>query len=215
MMRSTLSNNRGAAWMWAVGILGGLAFLVLSAVGWYFSVQNTGVSYEEQISAQYADNQNEMSKMISTFYETVGVANLKSAKMDTILTHAVQGRYGEEGFKAGGAFFAAVTEAYPNLDLSIYDKIVDQVTANREAFAAKQTVLREQIRSYNTWRRQAPTSFLASALFPSDALEARAGGQTLATGDEALRKMGDLIVTGSTVDAYTTGVMEPMSATPR
>jgi len=95
-------------------------------------IQKDGVNYETQLNAQYLDNQNELGSYISGFYEQVGVANLKSQKMDQILTDAVKGRYDGNASSAQvghGQLFSAIQEAYPNVDLSVYDKILNYVQA--------------------------------------------------------------------------------------
>jgi hypothetical protein len=169
---------------------------------------------EQQLSKQYEDNQNELSNYISSFYEQLGVANLKSSKMDTILTNAVQGRYGEDGFKANGAFFAAVKEAYPDLtQLNVYDRIMDHVSSGRTSFKSQQTRLLDLLREYDTWRQQGivRSQLVRIVGFPTENLKARVGGATVATGPLALEKFHQLVLTSSTTEAFTTGKMEPLT----
>ena len=101
-----------------------LVFIALAAVGLFSafgfygfvnSTRTEGIQYETAISAQYQVNQNELSTYVVSIKEQVGIANLKSAKIDTILRHAVEGRYGDDGFKPNGAMFSAIQEAYPDM----------------------------------------------------------------------------------------------------
>lgn len=191
----------------------GLGALLIGVFSYASNLKTMGVRQEQQMSATYEDNQNYLSTFVSTFYETTSLANLKSEKMDSILVHAVRGRYGEEGFKANGQFFSAITESYPTIDLSIYDKIVTQVQAGREAFRGRQSILLDVVRSYDSWRleglvRPMIISFLG---FPSENLKARVGGQTVATGVLALEKFHDIVVTESTAQAFSTGRMGPLT----
>jgi hypothetical protein len=191
----------------------------LTCYGYANDLRNEGIQLETSLTAQYASNQNELSTYISTFYEQLGLANRKSAVMDTILTHAVQGRYGENGFSAKGAFFSAVQEAYPDLtsNLAVYDKIMDHVSSGRQAFKGKQDQLLDRVRNYKNWLDQGfvQHSIIQFFGFPSDRLEAKVGGKTLAAGRIALAQMENIIVTGSTVEAYTTGRQDPLSVTPK
>ena len=74
----------------AAGVSVGLVLiLVLGLYGKFNGINKDGVKRETALSAQYSDNQNELSKFQSGFYEMLGVADAKSAKMDQILSDAV------------------------------------------------------------------------------------------------------------------------------
>jgi hypothetical protein len=200
----------------ALSVVGAIGFSVLGVYGYINTTRNEGVRLEQTLSQEYADNQNELSNFISTFYEQVGLANRKSAVLDTILRNAVQGRYGDDGFSAKGAFFAAVAESYPDLttNLNIFDKIADNVAGGRASFKNKQSKLLDKVRVYNTWRETGLiNSFVIRNFlgFPSQRLEARVGGQVVAKGSDALDKIQQIVVTGSTVESFTSGRMEPLA----
>lgn len=209
-------NEKGSAK--AVLIIMGVLFgiLLFGAIGIYSYInglRSVSVQKENQLNAQYLDNQNRLSEYISGFYEQIGIANLKSEKMDKIISDAVSGRYGEDGFSSKGAFFSAVTEAYPNLaGLDIYDKIMDYVKAKRAEFRSIQTKLLDMINSYDTWRQDGIIQSIIISNFlkvPSNRLVAKIG-ETEYTGEEALRKMKQIVLAGQAIDAYKTGVMEPL-----
>jgi hypothetical protein len=172
------------------------------------------VNRETQLSNQYRDNQNELSSYISTFYEQVGVANLKSSKMDQILLDAVKGRYeGKTSAQPGnGQLFSAIVEQYPQLDLKVYDKIQDTIASGRTAYKNKQSALLDMLRSYDNWRKG--SIFRKAALnmwgVPTDSLVARWGNHKV-TGEKALDKMYDIVLTSQANDAYDTGTMDPLS----
>ncbi len=197
-------------------ILGGIvvAMLVLGLIvfNMFNGARTDGVKREAGLTAQYLDNQNYLSAYVSGFYEQVGVANLKSEKLDQILSDAVKGRYDEGGFSVGSSFFTGIMEAYPNLaGLNIYDKIVDYVAAGREGYRGKQSKLLDMLREYDTWRESGLLhSWVVGKLgFPSQRLEARVG-QEVWRGKDARDRMYLIVLTSNTRKAYETGTMEPL-----
>ena len=96
-------------------ILGALVLGAIGIYGYANGLQKEGVARETELNAQYLDNQNELSTYISKFYETVGIANLKSDKMDQILLDAVKGRYeGHTSAQVGqGQLFSAINFTRP------------------------------------------------------------------------------------------------------
>jgi len=200
---------------------GGLIVLLLIVAGgfygWFNGLQKDAVTQENALNAQYLDNQNYLSSYISGFYEMVGVANVKSDKMDQILTDAVKGRYGKNGFSAQGAFFSAVKEAYPDLaGLNVFDKITDYVAAKREGYKSMQSKLLDMLRSYDTWRQSGiiRSLLLKNVLqIPSTTrLIARIGTQQW-KGQAALDKMYEIVLVSEAKKAYETGEMKPLDAT--
>ena len=198
--------------------LGAAALVVISMFLYVNGVRNTGITFETGLTAQYLDNQNNLSAYISGFYEQLGVANLKSDKLDQILTDAIKGRYeGAGGFGKGGGFFNAISEAYPDLaGLNTYDKIMDYVSAGRESYKATQSKLLDMLRSYDAWRAQGliRSTVVASVLgVPSDRLIARIG-ETELHGRDALKKMYEIVLASDAKKAYETGTMEPLKVNP-
>ena len=199
-------------------VIGGIAALaiiiVLYVIGKMSSLQQEGVRMETQLNAQYVSNQNELSTYTSTFYETIGVANLKSDKMDQIITDAVKGRYeGHTSARPGqGQLFSAISEAYPNLDLNVYDKIVEQIKAGRESYKQQQNKLLGMIATYDNWRASGlfQPAFIRFLGFPSDHLEARIG-KDVKHGKDALEQMKLIVTTSSTQNAYETGTQDPLT----
>jgi hypothetical protein len=202
--------------MFALIGCGGLVVIILilglSCYSFLNGVRKETVTQETALSAQYQSNQNYLSAYISGFYEQLGVANLKSDKMDKILTDAVKGRYGEDGFKPGGAFVSAMKEAYPDLKgLDIYDRIITYVSGQREGYKAIQDKLLDMLRTYDTWResdyfRKVVLGFIGA---PTNNLEARIGTEVW-KGEMAEEKMKQIVLTEQATTAYKTGKMEPL-----
>jgi len=215
-----LSNFGLGAWIGFVALaLAGI--LLVTSLGSYVylnGLRNESIQHEAGLSAQYPSNQNFLSSFISGFYEQLGVAGLKSEKMDGILLDAVKGRYEKSGgFSSNGAFFSAVVEAYPDIKgLNVYDKIVNYISANREGYRARQDKLLDMLRVYDEWRRYGIIrSRIVSGILgiPSERLEARIGDQVL-RGADARNKMYQIVLASDAKRAYETGVMEPLQITP-
>lgn len=183
------------------------------------NIWNEGLAQERQLTSQYLDNQNELSAYISGFYEMVGLAQAQSDVLDQILLDAVKGRYDEGGFAVDSPMFTAVVEAYPEAGaaelLSNWGKIQDYVRAGRERYKAKQSKLLDQLRVYDTWRQTGliRRSIVQILGFPSQNLEARVGDLVL-TGQMARVKMYQIVLTSEAIEAYETGVMEPLEVPP-
>lgn len=197
----------------ALVVLGVVVGGALGLYGWVNGLRSVSVSYETSLNAQYLDNQNFLSAYVSGFYEQLGVANLKSEKMDRILLDAVKGRYGEKGFSSQGAFFSAVMEAYPDIKgLNIYDKIADYISSKREGYRAIQSKLLDMLRSYDNWRQDGYIQCWVTAGFigiPSERLEARLDGK-IKHGKEARDQMYVIVLADQAADAYKSGRMAPL-----
>jgi hypothetical protein len=198
-----------------IGIVAVIVLALFGVYSKYNSLQMTAADYETQLNAQYLDNQNELSTYISKFYESVGIANLKSDKMDQILTDAVKGRYeGNSSAKVGGGqMFSSIKEAYPNLDMSQYDRILDLISAGRDAYKQKQSKLIDMLRGFD--KRRVGSGAVNKLLIgwmhiPDDELQARIG-KTVTRGRDAEDQMWTIVTTSSTQKAYDTGTMDPLS----
>lgn len=202
-----------------IGVVIGLIALGIGAYNFANGIQMTGVALEQGLSAEYQSAQIELDTYTKKIKESVGIANLKSDKLDQILKDAVSGRYADKDMKpgTGGALFSAIKEAYPQIDLNIYDRIIDQVNAGREAFKNKQNTLRDKVRAYETWLNSGlvQSKFISMMGYPSDNLEARIG-KTATHGRDALAQMKVLVTSSSTNQSYETGTEEPLDfSTPK
>ncbi len=196
-----------------VGILGFGGISVYNTIN---SEYNAGMTLETQISEQYQKNQNQLDATTKKIVESVGIANLKSEKFRQIISDAVKGRYeGKMEPGTGGAMFSAIKEAYPQLDLGIYDKIVDLINAEREAFKNQQDLLLSKLQTYKQWKSTGIIrQWFVTKYFPSTNLEARIGTRVL-TGAEALEQIQLLVTSQGTDDAFNTGKQAPIDFQPK
>jgi hypothetical protein len=201
-----------------IAILSGLVFGGFGLWNYANEVRNTIIDFQTQLNARYKSNQNYLANYETGFYESIGVANLKSDKLDKILSDAAKGRYeGNTSAQPGkGALFSAIVEAWPDLDLAVYDKIVDYVDSGRAGYRNMQDVLIDHLRSFDKWRQEGILrSFIVRlAGFPNDDLFACAGPDDCKYGMEALRRMWDIVLTEDVENAYKTSKMKALKVTP-
>lgn len=202
-------------------IIGGLIALVfvmgiIGVINTYTTTRNDGRTYELALTKQWKDTQVQYGQFRTSIYDQLSIAREKRDALDKILVDAVTGRYDKKGAPGSvdnQAVFSAIAEAYPDLKgVDIYDKIIVQIQAGRQAFAKNQEQLQDMIRSYNSWRTTG--SFLHPMIvewcgFPSNTLEAQAGGKVY-RGQEALDKMSTVIVGGDTSAIFDSGVDKPL-----
>lgn len=212
-----MSENKGFSlgWIITIIVLVGIVTLGVSLYGYINTLRNERVDWETQLPNQYAANQAYLSAYVGGFYEQVGVAKLKSDKMDKILLDAVKGRYeGTGGFKSSNeALFSAIKEAYPDLSgLNIFDKMMDYISSKREGYRADQQKLLDMLRAYDKWRASGIVqSWIIKHILdcPSENMIARIGERKY-TGQAALDQMYLLVLVEGTTEAYTTGKMKPL-----
>ena len=209
-----MKKSRGLVGVAVLVVVVSLVLLGFSGLyGYLNNVRNTTINLETSLNAQYEDNQNELSNYVSSFYEKFRLAKFKSEKLNQILTDAIKGRYDKEGagFGKGSPFFSAIVEAYPNLaELSVFDKIVDYVSAGREAFKNKQSKLLDQLRGYENWRKEGLLQNLViekAVGYP--ALKARVG-KNYVSGAEALEQMHQIVLASEAKKAFESGTMDPL-----
>lgn len=193
-----------------------VAVLLVAAVSVFVAINNaqrTGTAKQAALTAQYTAAQTELSTLIGSVKDSLGVANIKAEKMDEILTGAITGRYdGKSG--AGSVEDAhlvinAIFEAYPDMTpLSSYDTVITTITAGRQSFADQQNLLQDRIRDFETWRKSGliHRQVVAWAGIPDDTLRA-AIGDDVVYGMAALDRMQRLVLAEGTTDAYDSGVM--------
>lgn len=166
-------------------------------------IKNEGADRESQLNSQYLASQAQLDATVRTIKEQFSIANVKSEKLDTILSDAVKGRYDKDTSAkpgASNALFSALVEAYPDLTgLDTFDKVQDSIASGREAFRQEQTKTLDMLRGYDNWRHKGlihPT-LVSMAGFPSDHLEARIGAKV--KHGRAAEEQMFLIVTSSDV----------------
>lgn len=172
---------------------------------------------ENNLTAQYNDNKNELSAAAMQISETLGIADKGADKVNQIWADAISGRYGEKmNDKGEGSLINALSIVEDNPDVSgivaNYSKVQEVVVSARNAFKNKQTKMQDQARQYETWLKSGMfrSQVVKSQGFPSDDLKITLGDGTVITGRNALDKMKTPLVDQSTSDAFDSGIMKPM-----
>jgi hypothetical protein len=171
------------------------------------------INWETKLSAKYSSNQATLSTYVTGYAEMLGIADRKADKLNEILIGAVQGRYDQPNAPQidSGKLFSAIQEAYPSVDLTAYDRILDLIQAKREQFRSNQTELQEMVAAYNSKRTgDIINSAIANGLgFPSKQLEARIGNDVI-HGQAALDRISRIVSDATTSQAFGSGTMAPL-----
>ncbi len=152
------------------GIIAGVAVLalIIGIVTIKAHVYNAGLVKEKQIVELNNNNTIQLNQYVASLKEQVGIANVKSNALDKILKDAVSARYNPTQMSdpsSKGSFYSAMHEAYPNIDVSVYDQIITFVQGQRQDYALLQKQLQSMLADFDTWRGSFPNSLFAGG-FP-------------------------------------------------
>lgn len=203
-----------------LGVIALLVIFGLSLYGYVNGVYNEGVGYEQQLTAQYPSCQNNLSAYTNGFYEQFGVYAVNLKGLDKFMQDAVKGRYDNRnaagnptGTINASLFVNAIAEQYPDTSAisGLAGKLMDYVQSHRQDFKDCQDKLLDMIRGYNTYRLSGLVhrSVVSMLGFPSNNLVARIGTDTW-TGNSALDKMSQIVLSSDAINAYQTGVQGPL-----
>jgi hypothetical protein len=196
-----------------IAIAASLALLLFGSFAKVNTLRSQMVSLELGISAQYKNNQNQLSSYVLGYSEQVSIADRQAEQLRRILTDAIKGRYDGKVDKAGQpALYSAIKEAYPKVDLASYDKILLFVQANRESFRSQQQILLDKVRNYKSYSEgDIINSFIIHQLgFPSNHLSAEIGDKKL-FGAEALAQIEQIVTDDTTRASFASGSMKPLT----
>ncbi|HEY9784812.1 MAG TPA: hypothetical protein V6D17_05370 [Candidatus Obscuribacterales bacterium] len=201
----------------ALVIAGVMLYSGVWTIATYTSIRNEGRAQELAMSAHWKNMQTRYGQFRMGMADKLNIAREKRDAINKIIVDAVSGRY--DGANQSGkvneqAVISAIVEAYPDLKgLDIYDQLIKDIQAGREAFAKDQEHMQDMVRSYNDWRSTGsllhPT-FVEWAGFPSDMLEARVGDR-IYRGEAALEKMSNIIVGKDTEQIFDSGNDKPVT----
>lgn len=200
-----------------VGVV--IILITLAIVNWGFGNNATNLGKQKQatLNAQYLNNQNFLSDCIVKVNGVANVAITNADKTNEILTEAMKGRYDDNSSAqpGNGQMFSAIVEAYPNLTNvnGSFDRVATTLVGCRTDYRDQQTLLLSKLQEFDRWRTGSRIARSKAGKFPDDDLIARIG-KTKYTGQEALDKMYEIVVTDDTVDAYTEGTIPSDGANP-
>ena len=152
---------------WVIGLIGtgvvGALVTIMVALS-IIGMNNSAVTMEKEIEAQYTQNQNSRSQMVNSIAEVAQVPELYKDDYKEVLTAAVTGTYGEGGSKA---VFQWIKERDIDFSPDLYTKIQTMVESLRAQFAHEQELLIDKKRLYETKLEKFPGVFVYRILgFP-------------------------------------------------
>ena len=151
-----------------LGIAGG-AFVVLAILIVFImniSYNNTAQALKTDIDAQYKKIETDYEKMSRVILQQAGILNKYSEDFKEIYKNMMTGRYGEKGSQA---MWQWIKEQNPQIDASLYAKLMVTVEAQRTTFSRKQEQVAAMVAEYNKLLVTAPAKWFVSG----EKLEAR------------------------------------------
>lgn len=131
-------------------IIAGFVALIISAAVFlgftYKHYYDLGAVYENDIKAQYEQNQNVLSSLSLRVVEQMGVAKEYKKAVQDVIKQGMEGRFGANG---SGALLQAFTEAYPGqLSPEMYIKVQNSIESGRKDFENEQKLLISKVQVY-------------------------------------------------------------------
>ncbi|MFN8553092.1 MAG: hypothetical protein U0103_16590 [Candidatus Obscuribacterales bacterium] len=204
---TNLTARQAAYWAAA---LTGLVIAVSIAVT-YVGERNAGIEQELGMVSQWNAMQARYSQGRLAVVDGLNIAGKHKDGLVQLLKSGVgrRSRFTDnDGRLDRNRFISVVREAYPELDgLQVYDRLLIEVQALRQAFAGDQDKLHDMVRGYETWRTTGGLfhPFIVEQLgFPSRLLEIHIGN-TVLTGPDALDKLSRAIISKDAADIFESG----------
>jgi len=153
--------NQTGTLMLKLGI--GIGALIISVALIMFvmniSYQNTYERIDQDILAQYKKIESDYEKMSRIILQQAGIVGKYSSDFKNIYKGMMQGRYGAEGSKA---MFQWIKEQNPQIDSSLYGKLMVTVEAQRTTFSRKQEKIAAMVAESNKMLKTAPASWFVN-----------------------------------------------------
>jgi len=134
---------------WLIGIGAVLVIFAAVMVNGYLDFSNSANNFENQINAQYKQNQNVYDNGWKKVQEVAQVPEMYTESVKKVFVSAIQGRYGANG---ATATFAAIQEANPNIDSSLFLRVQQVVEDFHNRFEESQKRLLSIKQEYDNLR---------------------------------------------------------------
>ncbi len=142
--------------------IGAVAFAVLAVVVVFImsiSYQNAYESLQQDISAQYKKIETDYEKMSRVILQQAGILNKYSEDFKEIYKGMMTGRYGEKGSQA---MWQWIKEQNPQIDASLYAKLMTTVEAQRTTFSRYQEKVAAMVAESNKMLKVAPSKWFVT-----------------------------------------------------
>ncbi len=135
------------------------------AGGVAISTYNTGISHENGIMGTYDENKIKYNAFAQSVTESAGVADAYKDAVAEVISGALQNRYGDGG---ASALLLALTEDNPEVDMTLYKTIQDQIEIGRTTFANAQKLLIDKCVAYTNSLEKFPGNLVYGLMnFPA------------------------------------------------
>ena len=138
----------------AAGALIALTLLIVFIMN--ISYQNTYERIDQDIQAQYKKVESNYEKMSRVILQQAGILNKYSNDFREIYKGMMTGRYGKDGSKA---MWQWIKEQNPQIDASLYKKLMTTVEAQRTGFDRQQAKVAAMIAESNKLLKVAPSKW--------------------------------------------------------
>ena len=150
-------NNKGSLGLkLGFGIGGLIAILAVVIFVMNISYQNSYERLAADIDAQYDKIESDYEKMSRVILQQAGILNKYSKDFKEIYKGMMTGRYGQEGSKA---MWQWIKEQNPQIDASLYAKLMTTVEAQRTTFSRKQEKVAAMVAESNKMLKTAPSKW--------------------------------------------------------
>lgn len=151
------SNHRGTMAL-KIGVGFAAFFLMLALIMFVMNIsfQNTYERIDQDIKAQYKKIESNYEKMSRVILQQAGILNKYSTDFREIYKGMMQGRYGKDGSKA---MWQWIKEQNPQIDSTLYAKLMTTVEAQRTGFDRQQQKVSAMVAESNKMLRTAPSKW--------------------------------------------------------
>lgn len=141
-----------------LGIVGGgcLAIVLLVVFFMNISYNNTAERIRTDVEAQYKKIEADYEKMSRIILQQAGIVHKYSKDFKDIYKGMMTGRYGKDGSKA---MWQWIKEQNPQIDSTIYQKLMVTVESQRTTLSRKQEQVASMVAEYNKMLRVAPAKW--------------------------------------------------------
>lgn len=204
---------------WILAGCGSLIVVFLcAAVGiglWLVGEYNSFQTTEVNLSTAWEDEQNWLSSYVLGFQEQAASMGFNASLIKDVMVSAIDAQPGSEGTGVG-ALVVSLTQAYPDVGVGeitrLAERLMTYTESQRSAFRDKHSKTLDMTRVFETKLNTFPGNIISGIMsIPDGNLQARVGGQVLATGREALAMIRRPISDALTNQAFQTGEMAPLS----
>jgi len=179
------------------GVFAAIALVAVMLVFGFLGFQNEANRFENDIKAQYAENQNVYDNGFKKVMEVASVPTAQVAAMKDVYMGAISGTFGPNGSQA---MFQAFTAHQINIDQSTFLKVQTVIEEFRNKFEQRQSEMVDRTRSYENFRTTSTSSRIYNSLAGYPKID--------------MEKYGKLVTSAQTQDAFTTKQAAPLQVFP-